>query len=139
MRELIWVMYVMWLGTSLVYATSVASASPYVAADLVNLPWQQVGAAASLAFSGGAVTFLGRLNRGQIEPSKATREFLSDVFSGAFLGAVVFAFAADQQWTLWRTFVAVAIAGACGGIGIDAVRSLILPAIQRLMARVFGQ
>lgn len=138
MRALVWSLYLMWVCTAFVYAQTVASKSTYVAADLVNLPWDQLGAAASLAFAGGAVAFLTRLNMGQVNSDRLMREFSSDVVSGAFLGAIVFAWAADQQWTLWRTFVAIAVAGTSGGIAVEVIRGRVGPVVKRFLDRVFG-
>ncbi len=138
MRALVWSLYLMWVCTAFVYAQTVASKSTYVAADLVNLPWDQLGAAASLAFAGGAVAFLTRLNMGQVNPDKLMREFGSDVITGAFAGAIAFAWAASEEMTLWRTFILVAVAGTMGGAFVEALRSFALPLVKRLLARVMG-
>lgn len=137
MKALIWSLYLAWVSTALVYAQTVASKSPYVA-DLVRLPWDQVAAAASLAFAGGGVAFLTRLNMGQVNPDKLMREFGSDVITGAFAGAIAFAWAASEEMTLWRTFILVAVAGTMGGAFVEALRSFALPLVQRLLARVMG-
>ena len=145
MKALVWVLYMAWVSTALVYAQTVASASPYVAdlvrlpcADLVRLPWDQVAAAASLAFAGGGVAFLTRLNMGQVNPDKLMREFGSDVLTGAFAGAIAFAYAASEEMTLWRTFILVAFAGTMGGAFIEAVRSVAIPFVKRILAKVMG-
>lgn len=136
-KALIWFLYCAWVATAVVYAQSVASASPYVA-DLVRLPWDQVAAAASLAFAGGGVAFLTRLNMGQVNPDRLMREFTSDVVTGAFSGAVAFAVAASEEMSLWRTFILVAIAGTMGGVFIEAIRSFAVPMAKRFLARFLG-
>lgn len=137
MKALIWFLYCAWVATAVVYAQSVASASPDCA-DLVRLPWDQVAAAASLAFAGGGVAFLTRLNMGQVNPDKLMREFGSDVLTGAFAGAIAFAYAASEEMTLWRTFILVAFAGTMGGAVIEAVRSVAIPFVKRILAKVMG-
>lgn len=119
MIKTIWTLYLLWVITALANANVVAQNAATRTVDLVNLPWDQVMAAASLALAGGAVSFTVRLGKGSVDAGRVWKELFSDLTAGAFAGSLAFAAAADMDLSVWRTFLVVAVSGAAGGVMFD--------------------
>lgn len=108
------------------WATTVlaASAAP---ADLIGLPWTQIGLGAGVSLWGGLTRTAGRLT----EPRDVARpplrvELVRDLIVSAGCGFVTYGLGAWGAWNVWLLGVSLFGAGYAGARYLDAVADAVM-------------